>query len=302
MKKIMGLWILLTVFGSSSLVMAQSKTSPISDEKAHEIVMTGTPGDVRKLLDSGYDVNKIYLCNTLLNSAIKSLVQTQAGLLHPEDVVEKIKILVNSGADVNLIACPKNSMSALHWAVSIPQQFRYLEVNANEQIDEKIKNNIGKCDVPEIGSKPCGKVTPEERKKISLSIKTSIQLACDAFSPYFMEIIDFLVTNGADINLRTSSEGMAPLHIAVMKAQGATLAPLQYLIKKGANLDVQDNDGNTPLFWAYGQRNDKATDMLLKSGADEEITNKYGVIYKNVKGKNIMESVDKQGNTTLKEF
>ena len=300
--KITKLLIMAIILFSINKVQAQNTASQISDEQAHEIVFKGTPDDVRKLVQSGYNVNKVYLCNTLLNVAVRSSARGTNARKHPTYALEKIKILVNAGADVNLIPCPNLSMPPLHWAVSLPQELKYLEVDANKIIDEKIKNKIGECNFPGIVSKPCEEVTPEETKKIKIAVKDAMQLAYNTFSPYFMEIIDFLATNGADINLKAGTLETAPLHIAATNPQEITLAPLQYLIKKGANLNIQDKDGNTPLFWAYGLRNDSAVDVLIKSGADATITNRQGAIYKDVEGKNIRGFMDVQGNMIFNEF
>lgn len=283
MKKIMGLWILLTVFSSNSLVMAQSKTSPISDEKAHEIVMTGTPDDVKKLIQNRYNVNKVYGCNTLLEMAIKSAVYGANARKHPTYALEKIKILVNAGADVNLISCPGLSMPALHWAVTLPSLILDMERDVNLAIDEKIKNNIGECNFPGIVAKPCGEVTPEERKKIRMAIKDSMQLAYSTFTPYFTEIIDFIISKGGDINLKAGISGVSPLHLAAANPQEITVDPLEYLIKAGADLDIQDNNGNTPLFWAYSVKNNQVVDILIKAGAVKNIKNNKNAFYNEVK-------------------
>lgn len=303
MKKLSTLLILSMIFNFGlASAQPQSAVSSISDEQAHEIVFNGTPDDVKKLIQNGYDVNKVYLCGTLLNEAVRSSARGKNARKYPTYALEKIKILVNAGADVNLIPCPGMSMPALHWAVSLPDELKYLEVDANNAIDEKIKNKIGECNFPGIVSKPCGDVSPEEREKIRIAVKDAMQLAYNTFSPYFMEIIDFLITNEADINLKAGTLETAPLHIAATNPQEITLAPLQYLIKKGANLNIQDKDGNTPLFGAYGLGNDRAIDILIKSGADETITNKQGLTYKNVEGKKIRGFIDVQENLILDEF
>ena len=126
-----------------------------------------------------------------------------------------------------------------------------------------------------------------------------MQLAYSAFPPYFIEIIDFLVESGADINLKAGTIGTAPLHIAATNPQDVTLEPLQYLIAKGANLNIQDNNGNTPLFWAYGVNNAKAVDILINAGANTAIINKEGVIYKDVEGKKIRGFMDNNANMIL---
>ena len=86
MKKTISFLIFVIVMLSAASLQAQNTSSQISDEQAHEIVLNGTPDDIKKLIQSGYDVNKVYLCNTLLNTAIKSLVQSQIGIEKPEDV------------------------------------------------------------------------------------------------------------------------------------------------------------------------------------------------------------------------
>ena len=143
--KITKLLIMAIILFSVNKVQAQNTASQISDEQAHEIVFKGTPDDVRKLVQSGYNVNKVYLCNTLLNVAVRSSARGTNARKHPTYALEKIKILVNAGADVNLIPCPNLSMPPLHWAVSLPQELKYLEVDANIHIislkNKKLKQN-----------------------------------------------------------------------------------------------------------------------------------------------------------------
>ncbi len=302
MKKTIGFLIFVIVMLSAASLLAQNTSSQISDEQAHEIVLNGTPDDVKKLILKGYDVNKVYLCNTLLNEAVRSSARGKNAQKYPSYALEKIKILINAGANINLIPCPGFSMPALHWAVSLPQELKYLEIDANKIIDEKIKNKTGECNFPGIVSKPCGQVTPEEREKIRIAIKDAMKLAYNTFVPYFMEIINFLTKNGSDINLKAGTLGTAPLHIAATNPQEITLAPLEYLIKKGANLNIQDNNGNTPLFWAYGLKNSTAISILIKSGANKTITNNEGLTYKEVEGKRIRGFMDLQENMIFDEF
>ena len=48
------------------------------------------------------------------------------------------------------------------------------------------------------------------------------------------------------------------------------------LIKAGAELNVQDSDGNTPLLLACKNSNEKVVRYLLRSGADAAIQNNKG--------------------------
>ena len=286
MKKIMGLWILLTVFSSNSLVMAQSKTSPISDEKAHEIVVNGTPDDVKKLLERGYDVNKVYHCNTLLTSAIRSTTLGQDAFQYPLRLraLEKIKILVNSGADINLIPCPKNSMPALHWAVELPISTYFWERGLYSRLDN-MPQMEGDCTIPTVVSKPCKDITAEDIEKIKKAIQDEFTIKHKGLAPYFMKIVKYLVDNGAQIN--TNEEvGMkiSPLHLAAQNPENITLEPLQYLIEKNADINATDVMGNTALFYAFGNGNTKAVELLIKAGADTNIRNIDGARYNEVIG------------------
>ena len=65
--KITKLLIMAIILFSVNKVQAQNTASQISDEQAHEIVLHGTPAEVQRLVNNGYDINRTYHCNTLLN-------------------------------------------------------------------------------------------------------------------------------------------------------------------------------------------------------------------------------------------
>ena len=52
---------------------------------------------------------------------------------------------------------------------------------------------------------------------------------------------------------------------------------VEYLIKKGAFINAQNNELNTPLHYALNNKNFKISDILLKAGADEKIVNKINL-------------------------
>lgn len=285
----------------ANFASAQEPASQISDEQAQYIALHGTIDDMKKLLQSDYNVNKVYQCSTLLIMAVKSAARGKYAQKSPTMALEKVKLLVNAGANINFIPCQGNSMSALHWAVFLPSELKYLEIDANKVIDEQIKNKLGECNFPGVVSKPCGEVTPEEREKIRNAVKTAVQLAYNTFTPHFMEIINFLVINGADVNLRPKGEfNQTPIYLAAINPEEITLEPLKYLIQHGAVINIQDDDGNTPLFWAYGVGNDIIVNLLLNAGADKNIKNKENLFYNEVRGGRV--SIDKDGNTIQRTF
>lgn len=292
-KKILIIVACLAAIISCQNAVAESNISPlqeeITDEQAHEIVLNGTPEDVKRLIQNGYDVDKVFYCNTLLISAIKSAATGNNALNAPHYAIEKIKFLVASGADVNKVGCPGNSMPALYWAVSLPNQTENIGIMMNSVFEKKIHAGIGECNFPEVISKPCKDVTLEEQKKIKTSIHYAFFMKNKMLSPYFMEIITYLINNGAQIDRNEKSgKNLAPIHLALINPKEFSYEPLRTLIDHGANVDVQDEDGNTPLFLAYSSNDEKAVELLKNAGADVTIRNKNGAFYNEVSKMQVM--------------
>ncbi|NNM60052.1 MAG: hypothetical protein HKM04_09595 [Legionellales bacterium] len=100
----------------------------------------------------------------------------------------------------------------------------------------------------------------------------------------------FIERHGADINLKSRQFGRAPLHFAV------GIAPEQpdllecLLNKEGIAVDIQDNTGSSPLFYA---RNSATVHDLLAKNADFMLTNNVGTpAYRSVISENIYDEED----------
>jgi uncharacterized protein len=80
------------------------------------------------------------------------------------------------------------------------------------------------------------------------------------------EVVRELAKSGADLNQRMdrTNHRRAALHLAVIKKQSAALAAL---IELGANLNLEDAAGLTPLDQAVVDGNDEATRSLVDGGA-----------------------------------
>lgn len=84
--------------------------------------------------------------------------------------------------------------------------------------------------------------------------------------------IRFLLQRGADPNIR-NKKGITPLQLAT--AMGFTDG-VEALIKGGANVNVGDQTGETPLIAAVHQRNPELVRVLLAQGADPDHNDNSG--------------------------
>ena len=60
----------------------------------------------------------------------------------------------------------------------------------------------------------------------------------------YAEMVEFLLQNGADIDITTCGEGQTAIHFA---AKNDAINSLQMLLGYGANIDARDSKNRTPL-------------------------------------------------------
>jgi ankyrin repeat protein len=80
------------------------------------------------------------------------------------------------------------------------------------------------------------------------------------------DVIELLVKKGADVN-HPDSNGDSPLHLAVKKDYRVLT---KLLIAHGANVNPKDSSGHTPLWYAIGHHNQEISTILKKNGATVE--------------------------------
>jgi uncharacterized protein len=84
------------------------------------------------------------------------------------------------------------------------------------------------------------------------------------------EVTELLLDAGADVNAQ-NDRGIAPLHLA----GSSRLADI--LVRRGADLNLPDKDGRTPV-WVHASERDGARVMLrlLELGADPNVPDRFG--------------------------
>jgi len=114
-----------------------------------------------------------------------------------------------------------------------------------------------------------------------------------------MDILKFLIEQGCDLNIG-DDDGLTPLHAAAL---GNNREAAVALLSSGAQPDIEDRYGNTPLFRAvYSYDGDLSViSLLLQNGADPLHKNKAGVSpYEFAEKKedvDIVRSFDDRGST-----
>ncbi|RAP28990.1 hypothetical protein DID76_04335, partial [Candidatus Marinamargulisbacteria bacterium SCGC AG-414-C22] len=90
------------------------------------------------------------------------------------------------------------------------------------------------------------------------------------------DIMQMLIENGADIN-KQNELGETPLHLAAnIAANNKGRTTMELLLEKGADINIQNEAGDTPLHIADRNGDHATMKLLLEKGADINMPNKAG--------------------------
>lgn len=86
------------------------------------------------------------------------------------------------------------------------------------------------------------------------------------------EAAKLLLFRGADVNARTDQNATPLTMVLTQKfpTEKERLSLLEYILKRGANLALQDAYGHTPLYYALHTQNPEALRLLLEYGAQPD--------------------------------
>ena len=203
-----------------------------------EGLIFGSVAEVRKLLDQGLSPN----------------AQTKAGGLTPLMLaapdVEKMKLLIDRGADVNLRA--KNRYSALMVAAQYPGSAAAMNLLLDHGATIRLPKGQG---APLFNAFP-------------------IFLAAFAGNA---DIIPRLVRAGDRVDDKMTVIGLAPITATMFIVPSERVESIRALLDAGAKVDETADDGLTLLDWAViGNRVEMAR-LLIERGADVNHVDKYGM-------------------------
>lgn len=227
------------------------------------------------------DVNKEYSCSTLLLSALAN------GINSMSDVnIEKIKLLLDAGADVNQETCELFPLMQAVVDMEGPKNLKNGLLNYTKQ---QVKQKSGYCYTLE---KECKDVTSDDLANFENNLNIDYKKAQNNILPYTKKVLELLIHNGANIN-QTNKAGLTALHMAVLLDEDPSYEILQYLIKQGADVDIQAVSGYTALHSAAAQKKNKAIKILLNAGANPQLRNKMGQKYNELNDNDLINSINK---------
>jgi len=248
-------------------------------EKFRKIMLEGTPDDLRKLINGGFDINSAYNGTTPLFKAIGNIPYAFGALtsqISPDNALEKVKIVLEAGANPNQESGSKLRILPLESAIHIPFKIHAYEKGFYDVLVDVIKSGIDNNYCIANFAKSCDAVTQEDLDLLKYKINQAYKIASQGVDGYVLKTVALLVENGADVNAK-SSDGKPVIFSALVGTSSTNLEILKFLISKGADVNIRDAQGNTPLFYAFG--NQEAVDILLAAGADKSLYNYSGMRY-----------------------
>ncbi len=201
---------------------------------------------------------KTKYANTLFRNSISVNLynfkrQTPLFLAAGEGHQECVELLIRKGADVNAKA--EDDLTPLHWA-ACNGKVDCLEVLLANAADANART-IELCtplhmigfskEGTEIENKRCVEMLIDAGANIDAKDKDDLTLLHYAACIAKVDCLEVLLANGADVNARTK-ELVSPLHIIVFSDSGSKEEKercAEMLINAGADIDAEDEDGNT---------------------------------------------------------
>ncbi|WP_026887666.1 ankyrin repeat domain-containing protein [Clostridium beijerinckii] len=102
-----------------------------------------------------------------------------------------------------------------------------------------------------------------------------LHFAIDNCEKNYFEVIQLLVSNGADINSNQSYLKEIPLH-RICARVSPKMDVIRLLLEKGSKVNAENISGKTPIFYCNFNYSVELLNLLIKYGADIKHRDKYG--------------------------
>jgi len=306
MWKLKTLLATLLLFQSLFLVAQSSRFE--DDPALHKAIRSNNISEVKKLINSGTDVNTendwrisavevaiqsnhIEIVKYLLSQGasdksgmssaaahnnlemVKLLISN--GFSHGYSVIyaceennfEMLKALVTDGASVNISQKRKSGLFSKYYVSPI----EFAVSNNNKPMVIYLMDHGVSID--DAVSECFSSKKTEILKEIATKYHNYNSLLIGAFESNNIELIDFLLLEGADINHK-DEKGNSVLSYA---AENGNIQNLKMCIEKyKQNINLQNNEGQTPLMLACNNKHIDAVNYLIGKGALLEIRDNNG--------------------------
>jgi len=232
------------------------------------------------------------------DSHIRRITMTQQlfdALLLKTVTVEGIKLHLESGADVH--ATDGSGKTPLHYAAisSSPDAPAIITLFLEKDASVNARDNSGgtplhqaarssSLQAPAIIALLLAKSAIVDARDKDGKTPLHYAVASDSPHPQALEMVKIILERSPDVRAALDAidnNGLTPLHYAVSSRSPQARAITQFLLARGAAVDVntQDNFGQTPLHYAAGSPSLQATaivELLLANGADILTINRMG--------------------------
>lgn len=301
-KQSIRLFILVVALFSNCFIVNISKASTLSEEEYNhlsKVLRTGQTEELKKMITAGFDVNDYYQCHRPLNLAIKAMAFAYGSVvtpnITPQKAMDMIELLLTAGADVNAYTLPncKIERSPIEQAIALPTTLRGLHYIFTKSIKDVFNEEIAKCNKENAKDEECKEISKEKMDIILTEVDKFYEAKHKELETVTLQILTKLLAAGADINL-TDSSGRNALHWAIIyHRESDSLNIIKFLIKNGVNINAQDINGYTPIFFTYDHP--EVRRYLIQVGANTSLKDNNGNIYSEMTGRSLHEYIDEDG-------
>lgn len=246
LKRRIGLF--LVFFG---LFLTVFSKNIFAQQQVYESIKAGRIEEVEKFINNGGDAN-------LKNEDGESILHVAIWNGH----FDIAKYLIDKGADVNIKN--KTGSTLLKYA-AIAGLYETAWQPFTNSASGKYTQYPGQLEI--------AKLLISKGAKIDVTDEDNATPLISTVDRGYFEIAQYLIDQGADVNAKTLSGGVTPLHLAACKSN---VQLVKYLLSKKAKVNEKTTDNQTPLMLAAAWGSTEIVKLLIAGGASVNDKDKDG--------------------------